>query len=149
MAIFFGVCSGVAFGKVTVRTPSTTDALISSGYAQSKRLTQPVLALNTHTKKRAYITQENRTYLGVFWQRNAPRELAKSTLTHAIHRLLRVFSIGVVVVRRLGLARDDQTVVVQVDRHVLLLQPWQLERGHQRVVWAVMQVQSIDREGRM
>ena len=30
MVIFFGTCSGVVFGNVTVRTPFSIDALISS-----------------------------------------------------------------------------------------------------------------------
>ena len=33
---FFGACSGVVLGKVTVKTPSAMDALISSGYTGSR-----------------------------------------------------------------------------------------------------------------
>ena len=36
MATFFGACSGVVLGKVTVKTPSAMDALISSGYRSSR-----------------------------------------------------------------------------------------------------------------
>lgn len=35
MAIFFGVCSGVAFGNVTLSTPFSIAALISSCYITS------------------------------------------------------------------------------------------------------------------
>ena len=36
MVIFLGACSGVVLGKVTVKTPSAMDALISSGYRSSR-----------------------------------------------------------------------------------------------------------------
>lgn len=117
--IFLGASSGADLGKVTVRTPFSIDALISSS------CDHPLDIVPCET------SQIRLAYLDSLWKLKSPRELPVAPLAHGVSRLL-------VLRRHLALSRDSQASVMHVDVNVLLLHAGELEGSGDEVLLLVL-----------
>ena len=128
MVIFCGAALEADLGKVTVRTPSSIEALTASFC--SKKI--------PWSASRMPFTRVETTYIYVLRKRQGSRELATVTLAEDI-AVPGAFGIG------LALARDGQHIIVHVDLHVLFLEAGKLECGGDGVHLFVL----VDIEPRM
>ena len=126
MVTRFGACASVWRGYVTVSTPFSIAALISSGCTTGSKL---VLICGCDSGYCAY--------LDALGDGERAREAAKAALAHDIAVLV---TVGLV----LGLAGDGEQVVVHVDGHVLLVDAGQLEgRGDEVLVFVLVDVNPV------
>ena len=119
----FGASSGVVLGKVTVKTPLSIDALISSSCKKECQ--------NTSNHKPAL-----KTYLDTLGKLKRPRVFSKATLAHGVPALVEVDGL-------FGVSGHRKLAVLDVDLDALFRDSGELERrSHQVLVCVFVQVKS-------
>ena len=123
IAMRFGASSGVVLGKVTVKTPLSIDALISSSCKKECQ--------NTCNHKRVL-----KTYLDTLRKLKRPRVFSKATLTHGVPALVEVDGL-------FGLSGHRELAVLDVDLDALLRNSGEFERRRHKVfVCVFVQIES-------
>ena len=119
MVIFLGASSGAVLGKLTVRTPFSIAALISSSCKHVSQL------------RPNYFNAGRSAYLDTLRKLERPRELAKATLANSV-------AVLIVLARLLRLRRDGQSAILHVDVDVLLGHARELEGGCYEVLLVIL-----------
>ena len=120
----FGASSGVVLGKVTVKTPLSIDALISSSCKKECQ--------NTSNHKPAL-----KTYLDTLGKLKRPRVFSKATLAHGVPALVEVDGL-------FGVSGHRELAVLDIDLDALFRDSGEFERRrHQVFACVLMQVESM------
>jgi len=113
--ILFGAISGVVLRKVTVRTPFSMAALISSS----------CMRVNIRI-----VRNSTKTHLDITWKLERPTVLSIRPLSNSV-------SLFVLLRRLLGLRRYSQTTVLHLDVDILLGDTREFERSGDQVLLGV------------
>ena len=118
----FGASSGVDLGKVTVKTPLSIDALISSSCKECQITSNHMTAL--------------KTYLDTLGEQKRPRVFPEVPFAHGVSALVEVHGL-------LGFSGHRELAVLDVDLDALFRDSGEFERRrHQVFVCVFVQVKS-------